>query len=227
MERNQIKCICGRQTCQQSVVVTVPQSDTQRLLDSPTQIQLSFGRDGQIQTDHVAVGVVFVGAVEINKRVLKHYTDKSGLTVVYVQLILRRIPLPSGLPSVSSVVSTLMLNSGHVVWDRLLSGVPLGGLSSSVSAVSFIKPQTVTGWGQTELVYIPQKGRQTALCEFACVTQREGVYVCGWVCHLWIWSSKLIFGPASSSLWTENLKPTDSWAGVRKVYKKHMIRNNK
>lgn len=35
-----------------------------------------------------------------------------------------------------------------------------------------------------------------------------------WACHLWIWSSKLIVGPASSSLWTENLKPRDSWAGV-------------
>lgn len=41
-----------------------------------------------------------------------------------------------------------------------------------------------------------------------------------WVCHLWICSSKLIFGPASSSLWTENLKPTDSWARVWRKSKK-------
>ena len=33
-------------------------------LDSPAQIELGHGNDGQIQADWVAVGVIFVGAVE-------------------------------------------------------------------------------------------------------------------------------------------------------------------
>lgn len=35
-----------------------------KTLDSPTQIEFSFGSDGQIQTDWVAVRVIFVGAAE-------------------------------------------------------------------------------------------------------------------------------------------------------------------
>lgn len=37
---------------------------TRRSPDLPTQIKLSHGGDGQVQTDGVAVRVVFVGAVE-------------------------------------------------------------------------------------------------------------------------------------------------------------------
>lgn len=39
----------------------------------------------------------------------------------------------------------------------------------------------------------------------------RGKHECWGVCHLWICSSKWISGPESSNLWTENLKPTDSW----------------
>lgn len=47
----------------------------------------------------------------------------------------------------------------------------------------------------------------------------------GYACHLWICSPKVIFGPASSSLWTENLKPTDSWARVwRKQEKRESMK---
>lgn len=39
----------------------------------------------------------------------------------------------------------------------------------------------------------------------------SAVCVCVCVCHLWICRSKSMWGPASSSLWTANLKPTDTW----------------
>lgn len=53
---------------------------------------------------------------------------------------------------------------------------------------------------------------QTAVCVCKDVCMRDNL----WACHLWICSSKLIIGWASSSLWTENLKPTDSWARAQR-----------
>lgn len=107
----------------------------------------------------------------------------------------------------------------------LLCGAPQGHLSSSVSAVSFIKPQRQDQDRHRTYLHGSEE-TQTALCVYACVCGKlEGMRESWWACHLWICSSKLIFGPASSSLWTENLKPTDSWAREwrkHKMYKKHV-----
>ena len=43
-----------------------------------------------------------------------------------------------------------------------------------------------------------------------------------WARHLWICIKKPITGPTSSSRWTENLKPTVSWAAGRREGRKHM-----
>lgn len=45
-----------------------------------------------------------------------------------------------------------------------------------------------------------------------CMCEKERDW---WACHLWICSSRLMVGPASSSLRMENLKPRDSWRDER------------
>lgn len=112
-------------------------------------------------------------------------------------------------------------NSEHVVWRSS----PLWSFLWAIclllaSAVSFIKPQTATWSGQTQNLFTWLRRKTNSslcVCAWVCVDVggRKGrwgwVRESWWVCHLWIWRSKLIFGPASSSLWTENRKPTDSW----------------
>lgn len=50
------------------------------------------------------------------------------------------------------------------------------------------------------------------LVVIVCMHEKERDW---WACHLWICSSRLMVGPASSSLWMENLKPRDSWRDER------------
>lgn len=61
---------------------------------------------------------------------------------------------------------------------------------------------------------------ETQKQHFVCVTLDAIVCMCEkerdwWACHLWICSSRLMVGPAASSLWMENLKPRDSWRDER------------
>lgn len=62
----------------------------------------------------------------------------------------------------------------------------------------------------------PGRNKQLFVCTMldviACMCGEERDW---WACHLWICSSRLMLGPASSSRWMENLKPRDSWRGER------------
>lgn len=92
-----------------------------------------------------------------------------------------------------------------------LSGAPLG--YRLLCSEFYYTTDGDTIETDTELIYMAQKKRQTALCVRICKTL-QGIRERLWVCHLWICSTKLIIGPTSSSRWTENLKPTESWATV-------------
>lgn len=110
-------------------------------------------------------------------------------------------------------------NRGHVVLSSSLSGAPLGHLSSSVSAVSFIKPQRRDQ--DTHRTYLHgSEDRQTALC--VCVwywgicMRVGGPVTCGSVAQSWSLVLRLpAFGQKTSNQPTaeceENTKRENVW----------------
>lgn len=100
-----------------------------------------------------------------------------------------------------------------------LSGVPQGSLASHMWWVWSNRIQR-HDWARHKS-YLHGSGDETK-SSLSMFTGRGAMTQRLWVHHLWICIEKPIIGPTSSSRWTENLKPTVSWAAVWRGGRKRM-----
>lgn len=183
--------------------------------DSPSQVELGDGIDGQVQADQVAVGVVLVGA--------------AGRFTGFKENI-------EALEMRSLCLSRLEFNSGDVMRPAQHQEAQQSTRSAEhVSIVEFLQATCLPENHRLEtrsrqtLSAATRPAGETQKQLFVCVILDVIVCMCEkerdwWACHLWICSSRLMVGPASSSLWMENLKPRDSWRDERR---RGSVRRNK